>query len=106
MLLASEDIKQKTKTNGPNRAAQSPGETDQEEGGEVDSHEKVRLSLAGPGEINRREVVLNPQVSPENMSREVELGSKSWTSFAAAVAAVTDIVLATVLHLAVETAIA
>ena len=29
---------------------------DQEEGIELDSHEEVRLSFAGPGEINRREV--------------------------------------------------
>ena len=32
-------------------------------------------ALAGPGEIKRREVVLEPQVSPEEIkSREVELG--------------------------------
>ena len=31
--------------------------------------------LAGPGEIKRREVVLDPQVSPEEIkSREEELG--------------------------------
>ena len=36
-----------------------------------------------PGEIKRREVELDPQVSPEEiMGREVELGCKSWTSFA------------------------
>ena len=36
-----------------------------------------------PGEIKRREVELDPQVSPEEiMSREVELGGESWTSFA------------------------
>ena len=35
-----------------------------------------------PGEIKRREVQLNPQVSPEEiMSREVDLGCESWTSF-------------------------
>ena len=40
-------------------------------------------TFAGLGEIKRREVVLDPQVSPEEiMSREVELGSESWTSFA------------------------
>ena len=39
-------------------------------------------TFAGPGEIKRREVALDPQVSPEEiMSREVELGSESWTSF-------------------------
>ena len=48
---------------------------DQEEGGELDSHEEVRLSFAGPGEIKRREVVLDPQESPEEIkSREVEQG--------------------------------
>ena len=36
-----------------------------------------------PGEIKKREVELDPQVSPEEiMSREVELGCESWTSFA------------------------
>ena len=36
-----------------------------------------------PGEIKRREVELNPQVSPEEiMSREVELGCENWTYFA------------------------
>ena len=44
-------------------------------------------SFAGPGEIKRsREVVLDPQVSPEEIKRrEVELGSESWTSFASVV---------------------
>ena len=43
-------------------------------GGELDSQE-VRLSFAGPVEIKRREVVLDPQDSPEEInSREVELG--------------------------------
>ena len=52
----------------------------QEEGGELDSHEEVRLSFAGPDEIKRREMVLGPQESPgESKSREVELGSESWT---------------------------
>ena len=32
-------------------------------------------TFAGPGEIKRRKVVLDPQVSPEEiMSRELELG--------------------------------
>ena len=44
-------------------------------------------AFAGPGEIKTREVVLDPQQSPEEIkSREVELGSKSWTSFASVVA--------------------
>ena len=33
-----------------------PGEIIEEKGGELDSHEEVRLSFAGPGEIKRREV--------------------------------------------------
>jgi len=50
----------------------SESRRDQEEGGELDSHKEVRLSFAGPGEIKRREVVLDPQVSPEEVkSREV-----------------------------------
>ena len=37
-----------------------------------------------PGETKRREVELDPHVSPgEIMSREVELGCERWTSFAA-----------------------
>ena len=49
---------------------------DQEEGDELDSHEDVsHFGGAGPGEIKRREVVLDPQVSPEEIkSREAELG--------------------------------
>ena len=36
-----------------------------------------------PGEIERRGVELDPQVSPEVIvSKEVELGCESWTSFA------------------------
>ena len=48
--------------------------------------EKVRLSFADPGEVKGREVVLDPQESPEEIkSREAELGSESWTSFASVV---------------------
>ena len=51
---------------------------DQEEGSELDSHEEVRLSLAGPGEIKWREVLLDPEESSEKiMSKEVKLGSES-----------------------------
>ena len=47
----------------------------------MNSHEDFRLSFAGLGEIKRREVELDPQESPEEIkSREVELGSESWTS--------------------------
>ena len=43
-------------------------------------------TFAGPGEIKRREVMLDPQLSPEEItSREMELGSESWTSFASVV---------------------
>jgi len=66
-------------------AGTSESRRDQEEGGELDSHEEVD-TFAGPGEIKRREVALDPQVSPEEIkSREVELGSESWTSFASVV---------------------
>ena len=38
-------------------------------------------TFGGPGETRRMEVVLVPQASPEEItSREVELGSESWTS--------------------------
>ena len=64
----------------------SKSRRDQEEGGELDYHEEVRLSFAGSGEIKRREVVLDPQVIPEEIKiREVELGSESWPSFASVV---------------------
>ena len=43
----------------------------------------VQARLRVPGEIKRREVELDPQVSPDEfMSREVNLGCESWTSFA------------------------
>ena len=43
-------------------------------------------TFLGPHEIKRREAVLDPQVSPEEIkSREVELSSESWTSFASVV---------------------
>ena len=43
-------------------------------------------TFAGPGEIKRREVVLDFHVSPEEVKRrEVELGSEIWTSFASVV---------------------
>ena len=52
-----------------------------QEGGELDSHEKV-IHFCGQGEIKRKEVVLDPQVSQEEiMNREVELGIESLTSF-------------------------
>ena len=37
----------------------SESRRNQEEGGELDSHE-IRLSFAGPGEIKGREVMLDP----------------------------------------------
>ena len=49
----------------------------------VATHTLCVSLLQGSGEIKRREVELDPQVSPEEiMSREVELGCESWTSFA------------------------
>ena len=75
---------------------------DQEEGGELDSHEEVRLSFAGPGELKRREVVLDPRDSPDEIkSREVELGSESWTCLllqSLLNSSATDIVLVTAPH--------
>ena len=47
------------------------------------AHTQLVCHSEGPGEIKRREVVLDPQVSPEEiMSREVELGCESWTFLA------------------------
>ena len=44
---------------------------------------RLRVSPRVPDETKRREMELDPQVSPEEiMSREVELGCESWTSFA------------------------
>ena len=63
----------------------SESRRDEEEGGELDSHEEVR-HFAGPGEIRRRDVVLDSQVSPEEIkSREVELGLKGGLFFASVV---------------------
>ena len=63
--------------------AQSPGEIKSREV----SWTLTKLeTFAGPGEIKRREIVLDPQVSPEEIkSREDVLGSESWTSFVSVV---------------------
>ena len=66
-------------------------------------------AFAGPGEIKRREVVLDPQVSPEEIkSREVELGLRigllSFQLFPNGGA--TDIVFVTLFRIAAGTAIA
>ena len=66
-------------------------------------------TFAGPGEIKRREVVLGPQVSPEEIkSWEVELGLRvgllSLQLFPSCGA--TDIVFVTLFRTAVETATA
>ena len=69
------------------RDQEKGGELDSHEearlkGGELDSHEEARLSFAGPGEIRKTEVVLDPQESPEEIkSSEVELSSEFWTVF-------------------------
>ena len=98
---------------GPNITLLPPvaeSRRDQEEGGELDSHEEARLSFASPGEIKRMEGVLDPQESPEKIkSRQVELGSESWTCLLLQLflnSSATDIVLVTLLRTAVETAIA
>ena len=79
------------------------------EGGKLDSHEEARLSFAGPGEIKRREVVVVPQESPEEIkSREVELGSESWTCLLLQLllnSSATHIVFVNLPRTAVETAI-
>ena len=65
-----------------------------------------------PGEIKRREVELDPQVSPEEIkSREVEQGCESWTFCCCCFkllfnSGAADIVLVTLPSTAVETAIA
>ena len=51
----------------------------------MDFHEEVSLSFAGPGEIKRREVELDSLKTARERStiiksREVELGSESWTA--------------------------
>ena len=46
-------------------------------------YQHVKIYFGVAGKIKRREVELDPQVSPaEIMSRELELGCESWTSFA------------------------
>ena len=76
---------------------------------DLGSH-RVGQSFAGAGEINRRAVVLGPQKSPGEMkSREVELdshrelGSPLLRLFLNSCSS--DIVFATLLHIAVETAV-
>ena len=63
---------------------ESPGEIKRRVG-ELDSHEGVR-HFCGSRRDQEEEVVLEPQVSPEEIkSREVELGSESCTTFASVV---------------------
>ena len=66
-------------------------------------------AFTGPGEIKRREVVLDPQVSPEETkSREVELGLKVGLLLLQLFpnGGATDIVFVTLFRIAVGTAIA
>ena len=65
-------------------------------------------AFAGPGEINRREVVLDPQVSPDEIkSREVELGLRVGLLLLQLfpTGGATDIVFVTLFCIAVGTAI-
>ena len=62
MLLASEDIKQK-QNERTNELLQSLGEIKKRDVSWILT--KKLDAFAGPGEIKRREVVLDPQVSPE-----------------------------------------
>ena len=62
-------------------------------------------TFAGPGEIKRREVVLDPQESPEEIkSREVELARKAGLLLLQLLlnSSATDIVLVTLLRTAVD----
>ena len=66
-------------------------------------------TFAGPGEIMRREVVLDPQVSPEEIKRrEVELGVKVGLLLLQLFPSggATDIVFVTLVSIAVGTATA
>ena len=66
-------------------------------------------AFAGPGEIKRRVVVLDPQVSPEEVkSREVELGLRVGLLLLRLFpnGGATDIVFVTLFCIAVGTAIA
>ena len=60
----------------------SASRRDQEEGGELDSHDDVRHFCGSRRDQEESgPLKLDPQVSPEEMeNREVELGSESWTS--------------------------
>ena len=66
-------------------------------------------TFAGPGQIKRREVVLDPQVSPEEIkSREVELGLRVGLLLPQLFlnSGATNIVFVTLFRTAVETATA
>ena len=66
-------------------------------------------AFAGPGEIKRKEVLLGPQVSPEEVkSREVELGFRVGLLLLQlfSIGGATDIVFVTLFRITVGTAIA
>ena len=84
----------------------SQSRRDQEEGGELDCHEEVRLSFAGPGEIKRWCWAL------KLAQKRSRAGRWSWAQKAGLLwiqlflnSSATDIVLVTLLRTAVETAI-
>ena len=52
-----------------------------EEGGELDSYEEFIHFFTGPGEIKRREVVLDPQESPQEIKVELGLKVGLWQLF-------------------------
>ena len=55
----------------------------------MDFHEEVRLSFSAPGEIKRRKVVLDPQVSPEEIkNRQAGLRKLNFFCFSCYSAAV------------------
>ena len=65
-------------------------------------------TFVGPGEINRREVVLDHQISPEEMkSREIELGLKVGLLLPQLIlnSGATDIVFVTLFGATLDTAV-
>ena len=81
---------------------------DQEEGGELDSQEEIRLICESrPDQEEGGDA--GPLESPEEIkSRDVELGSQSWTCLLRQLvldSSATDTVPVTLLRIAVETAI-
>ena len=103
-ILASVDVKQHVRRR--HKKLQSPGEIKRREM----SWTLMKLdAFAGSGEIKRRDVVPDPQVSPEEIkSREVELGLRAGLLLLQSILSgrAMDIVFVTLFCIAVGTAIA